>query len=127
MNSAEVVSYRIDFAVRRKSENGEGRDPGSQVSENAPRIARLLALALRMERLIRERKIQDYATAARLGRVTRARLTQITKLLHLAPDIQEEILFLPQTCGLNERNLRAIVGPVGWEEQRSLFRQLLRR
>jgi len=29
--------------------------------------------------------------------VTRARITQIMKLLNLAPDIQEEILFLPRT------------------------------
>src|SRR3712207_3152134 len=32
---------------------------------------------------------------ARLGHVTRARVTQIMNLLNLAPDIQEAILFLP--------------------------------
>jgi hypothetical protein len=31
------------------------------------------------------------------GRVSRARLTQVMDLLLLAPDIQEEILFLPAT------------------------------
>jgi hypothetical protein len=53
--------------------------------------------------------LRDYAELARLGRATRARITQITKLLHLAPDIQEQILFLPNIQGLNERNLRSIV------------------
>ena len=33
----------------------------------------------------------------RLGHVSRARITQIMNLLHLAPDIQEDILFLPKT------------------------------
>lgn len=38
---------------------------------------------------------RDYADLARLGHVTRPRLTQIMELFLLAPDIQEEILFLP--------------------------------
>jgi hypothetical protein len=37
--------------------------------------------------LVRTGVVRDYAEAARLGRVTRARMTQITKLLDLAPDI----------------------------------------
>jgi hypothetical protein len=32
---------------------------------------------------------------ASLGQVTRARICQIMNLLHLAPDIQEALLFLP--------------------------------
>ena len=60
-----------------------------------PRIARLMALAIRFEGLLRDETIRDYAELARLGRVTRARMTQIMKLLDLAPDIQEQILFLP--------------------------------
>ena len=35
------------------------------------------------------------AEPARPGRVTRARLTQIMNVLNLAPDVQEEVLFLP--------------------------------
>jgi hypothetical protein len=30
-----------------------------------------------------------------LAHVTRARITQVLNLLHLAPDIQEELLYLP--------------------------------
>jgi hypothetical protein len=51
---------------------------------------------------LRDETIRDYAELARLGRVTRARMTQIMKLLDLAPDIQEQILFLPLT-GIVER------------------------
>lgn len=50
------------------------------------------------------------AGLARLGHVTRARVTQIMNLLNLAPDIQEEILFLPRTLKgrdpIRERHLR---------------------
>ena len=64
---------------------------------------------------------------ARRGRVTRARMTQIMKLLDLAPDIQEQILFLPPSSGLNERNLRPIVRRIDWNEQRRMFRELISR
>ena len=73
------------------------------------RIARLMALAIRFEGLIREEAVQNYAELAYLGGVTRARMTQIMKLLHLAPDLQEQLLFLTPLKGLNERNLRAVV------------------
>ena len=54
-------------------------------------------------------------------------MTQIMKLLDLAPDIQEQILFLPLIQGLNERNLRPIAGRIDWDEQRRMFQRLLDR
>jgi hypothetical protein len=89
------------------------------------RIARLLALAIRIDGLVRERAVPDYAAVARLGLVSRARMTQIMKLLDLAPDLQEEILFLPFDCHLTERRLRPIVQRVDWDQQRGLFRGLI--
>lgn len=59
--------------------------------------------------------------------VTRARITHIMKLLHLAPDIQERILFPPLIPGLNERNLRPLFRPVDWNEQRLLFQKIMER
>ena len=94
------------------------------VGELIPRIARLMALAIRFEGLLREKKIRDYADLARRGHVTRARMTQIMRLLHLAPDIQERLLFLPPIEGLNERNLRHVVSIVEWDEQRRMFREV---
>ena len=85
-----------------------------------------MALAIRVERLIRQETIRDYAEAAHLGRVTRARMTQIMQLLNLAPDLQEQILFLPLSQGLNERNLRPIASRIDWDEQRRLFQDLTR-
>jgi hypothetical protein len=60
-----------------------------------PRVAKLMALAIRFDRLIREGKVADRSELARLAHVTQPRMTQIMNLLHLAPDIQEDILFLP--------------------------------
>jgi len=86
-----------------------------------------MALAIRFEGLLQEGTIWDYTELARLGRVTRARITQIMKLLHLAPDIQEQILFLPNIRGLNERNLRPIVSRIHWNEQRRMFQKMTAR
>jgi hypothetical protein len=86
-----------------------------------------MALAIRFEGLLRSETIRDYAELARLGRVTRARMTQIMKLLDLAPDIQEEILFLPFLSGLNERNLRSIVSKIDWDQQRRMFQEITDR
>jgi hypothetical protein len=83
-----------------------------------------MALAIRFEGLLREETIEDYAELARLGQVTRARMTQIMKLRHLAPDIQEQILFLPNLRGLNERNLRPVVSRIDWDGQRRLFHRI---
>ena len=56
--------------------------------------------------------MRDLAEIARHGHVTRARVTQIMNLLHLAPGSQEAILFLPRVeygrDPLSERDLRTI-------------------
>jgi hypothetical protein len=130
MNSNQGVTYALDFSAGRKSRRENriasfGSD--AQDGERAvavPRIARLMALAIRFEGLVREERVQDYAELARLGQVTRARMTQIMKLLDLAPDIQEQLLFLPPVKGLNERNLRPVVTQIDWRRQRRLFQKL---
>lgn len=97
--------------------------------ERVPRLARLMALALRFESLVRAGEIETYAVLARLGRVSRARVSQITNLLHLAPDIQEEILFLRRTERGRDRphlrQLQPIAAVWDWQEQRRLWQKLL--
>jgi len=72
----------------------EGPAPAAPPIGRVPRISRLVAFALKIEKLIDAGEIADMADAARLGHVTRARMTQIMNLLLLAPDILEELLFL---------------------------------
>jgi len=87
-----------------------------------PRVTKLLALAHRFQQLLRDGTVKDYAELARLGRVTRARITQIMNLLNLAPEIQEEILFLPPVLNgrdpITERQVRQIVAISNWQKQR---------
>jgi hypothetical protein len=87
-----------------------------------PRVAKLMALAIRFEGLIRDGVVKDQAELARLGHVTRARLSQIMGLLSLAPDIQEAILWLPAVQSgrqaVTERDLRPIAGELDWGRQR---------
>ena len=118
MKSGQEITYAFDF---RPVKSSDGQP--SMVGDPIPRIARLMALAIRFEGLLREKKVRDYADLARRGHVTRARMTQIMKLLDLAPDIQEQILFLPDIKGLTERNLRPIVRRIDWREQRRLFQK----
>ena len=90
-----------------------------------PRVARLLALAHRFENLIRDGEVRDYAELARLGHVTRARLSQVMNLLNLAPDIQEAILVLPPVTNgqdpIYERQLRPIMAVLDWKKQRRMW------
>ena len=93
-----------------------------------PRIARLLALALRLEQLVRAGAVADYAALATLGHVSRARISQIMNLLLLAPDIQEALLFLPLTQRgrdpLHLRQLQPLATLLDWRQQRRRWREL---
>lgn len=94
-----------------------------------PRITRLMALAIRCDRLIREGEIADYAELARLGHVTRARVTQIMNLLLLAPDIEEATLCLPRIELGDDtiilREMQKIAARSDWRRQRGLWRRML--
>ena len=87
-----------------------------------------MALAIHLEALIHSEKVPSYAVAAKLAHVTRARMTQISQLTLLAPDIQEVILHLasvesgPDT--VTERDLRSIVAECSWDKQRQMWRRL---
>lgn len=53
-----------------------------------------MALAIQFNEIICSGEVKDQAELARLGRVSRARLSQIMNLLNLAPDIQDQLLWL---------------------------------
>jgi hypothetical protein len=71
----------------------------------------------------------DQTERARFGPVSVSRLMQIMNLLNLAPDIQEELLFLePSARGreaVTERHLREIAADESWDSQRGRWRSLL--
>lgn len=92
-----------------------------------PRVSRLMALAIRLERLLHTGEVSDVTELARLGHVSQPRMTQILNLTLLAPDIQEELLFLPRlTAGkpaLHEKMVRPITLETDWEKQRAMWRK----
>lgn len=87
----------------------------------------VLALALQFQEMIDRGEVCDYADLARLGCVSRDRISQIMMLVWLAPDIQEAVLRLPPYSGrapFSEAALRRIAKIVRWKEQRTASREL---
>jgi hypothetical protein len=120
------------FHVARRGKRTELR-PGPATASprgRVPRVSRLMALALKFEALIREGAVADQAELARLGHVTRARLTQVMNLTLLAPDIQEALLFLPPVERGRDRiivrSLQPITMALDWRKQRKMWAALAR-
>lgn len=122
------VHFHRGRRTRKVIEPGPPTEPDPTPEGTIPRIARLMALALRFDRLIKAGEVADQADLARLGHVTRARVTQIMNLLQLAPDIQEAILFLPRTVKgrdpIREIMVRPIAAEPNWRKQRQLWKCL---
>ena len=126
MTTPLTVELDVHFDQRGKGARKviqEGPNPAHVTSRGRlPRVTRWMALAIRFQQLLQQGEIANYAELARLGHVSRARITQIMNLLLLAPDIQEELLFLPRIKqGRDPITLKMLVSialePL-WEEQR---------
>lgn len=131
--NALTVQCQLHVQRKRKGRVAleEGPAPEPLPAGRVPRIARLLALAHRFERLLADGSVRDYAELARRGGVTRARLSQIMNLTLLAPDIQESILFLPRTTRGRDpvqlRHLQPIALTPSWSAQRKMWRAIVLR
>lgn len=90
-----------------------------------PRISKLMALAIRMDKLLRTGEVRDLAELARLGHVSQPRVTQILNLTLLAPEIQEELLHFPLVKtgkpGIHEKMVRPIAAEMDWDRQREMW------
>jgi hypothetical protein len=135
MNDGVTLDFTVHFTTGRTGQrvlNAGVKPPSASVPEGrVPRVSRLMALAIRFDNLVRLGEVADFADIAELGQVTRARVSQIVNLLNLAPDIQEELLFLPSVAGdreaICERDIRAIAGVPDWMKQRELWRKRSQR
>src|SRR5450755_1953693 len=117
-------TWNVNFETQRKGQrviSTEKKSPALPAGR-IPRISRLMALAHHLELLVVTGQVKDYAELARLGHVSRARITQIMNLLLLAPEIQEEILFLPKTVAGHDpiklRHLQGVGMERDWGRQR---------
>ena len=115
---ATTASYSVQFRKRPRGRSQHEQEPPTG---RVPRVTRMLVLAHRIDGMIRAGEIKDWAEAARLVGVTRARMTQIANLLLLAPHIQESLLAVsPVVTGddqVSERALRSVVSEATWEHQ----------
>ena len=85
------------------------------------RSARMLALAHHISRLVEAGDLTGYAEAARILGLTRARLTQVMKLLLLSPEIQGQVLL--GRLDWTERRLRQLVREASWSRQIAILAQ----
>lgn len=131
MSQSLTITKEVHFRPGRGSRKLLVEGPRPTAAEpigRVPRVARLMALAIRLDRLLQAGELADYADIARLSHVTRARVTQIMTLLSLAPDIQERLLFLPRTRTgrdpIKEKMVRAIATVLDWRKQRRLWQTM---
>ena len=94
-------------------------------SGRIPRIAKLVALANRMQSMIDSGEVESFQQLAELGRISQPRMTQIMSLLNLAPDILEDLLYLPEViqgkATIHERLLRPLTTEIDWKVQRRMW------
>jgi site-specific DNA recombinase len=118
------IGYTLPVVVRPGVSAAQTKHTG-----NVPRVSRLMALAVRLERLVAKGSTAGRGDLAAAGQISRPRLSQILRLRELAPAIQEEILFLPKTLTgrdpVTERALRQLTGIIDWDEQVKQFRCLM--
>jgi hypothetical protein len=111
----------------RRSTMREGQEPAvePQPAGRIPRIAKLMALAIRCDQLLRSGAVPDASALARLAKVSQPRMTQILNLTLLAPDIQERLLFLGPVeggkPGVSEKGLRRVCAEMAWGHQRAIY------
>ena len=133
MNTSTVIRVTLPFRRRGRTQEHDPT-PATETTKarlpRIPRIAQLLALARHIDDLVRSGTVGSYAAAARLGRVSRARMSQILALLNLAPDLQEQLLFLQRPSrGRTAPVLRQVLqvaAALDWDEQRWRWRRLQR-
>jgi hypothetical protein len=136
MNPPLIIECPIRFhrrgrGCRREIDNGTEPVATVRPRGRVPRISRFMALALRFEEYLRTGHFHSYRELARLGRVSRPRISQILNLLNLAPEIQEALLSLPRTehgrDAIILRALQPIASTPDWNKQRRLWAALQKR
>lgn len=131
MNKSVSVDFQFSVEQRgrgakKRIVEGTGTSGASKpLLERIPRISRYMALAIHFEDLIRRGIVTDYADLARLGHVTRARITQIMNLRLLAPEIQEELLLSEKNgddrMPIQLKSLQVLATICSWKTQRKLW------
>ncbi len=129
MSGPEVIHRRVVFQQVGRRRVLRRAEECPIINGRIPRVSRFLALAIRLDELVRHGHAANFSAVSRLGNVSRARVSQLMKLTFLAPDIQQDILFLPPVAKgrdpVTERDLRPIAAELDWTKQRALWARLI--
>lgn len=124
-----TATHKLEFKSGKRTAKTiveAGTQPEQPTPGRLPRISKMMALAIRLDHLIKSGQVTDQAELARVGHVSRARVTQIMDLNLLAPDIQEEILFFGDSVSVSavpiERSVRNIAKMASWSSQRRCWK-----
>jgi hypothetical protein len=129
-NSTVEIQFRL-HATGRPSRGLGPSDVPPPRNGRLPRVTQVMALAIQFQDMIQRGEARDYADLARLGCLTRERMSQIMELVWLAPDIQQEVLEFPPSGAvrfpISEVAVRKIAGSLAWDEQRHAWQTLKNR
>ncbi len=129
MNDKLTVNRSFHVQTRRSGSKSlaNGKAPTKPIGR-IPRITRLLALAHRCRDLVRDGVIINQSELTHYGQISTTRMTQIMWMDNLAPDIHEEILFLPNTVKgrdpIKEADIRPIAKTLDGKHQRKMWRAI---
>ncbi len=124
------VKRKIAFQGEVHKRRDAARDARVKLAQSGriPRIAKLVALASRMQSMLESGEVESFQQLAELGRISQPRMTQIMSLLNLAPDILEELLYLPEVmqgkAQIHERLLRPLTRELDWRVQRRMWARI---
>ncbi len=152
-NTAGSVAYReqtVEIALGPKGafENGNigiltRRVPAGQVVSavppprgkpkppkvpRTPRVVEFLRKAIGWQTLLASGEVKNQADIARREGISRVRVTQVMRLLRLAPEIQQHVLAMPETIlrpAISERALRSIARLKDVTDQTIRFQELI--
>ncbi|ACY13554.1 hypothetical protein [Haliangium ochraceum] len=124
-NGAIVVTGRL---FRHGGGNGRPHRFSGKPAPSVPpparrpaRVAQMLAFAHRVDGEVERGGFESRAAAARHYGLTTGRITQLMRLLWLAPDVQEDVLFLETIDGcepVSGQALEKLARIADWSEQR---------
>jgi hypothetical protein len=129
-NSAVEIQFPLNTTGPRRKESSPHEVNRSEIGR-VPRVTQVMALVIQLQDMIERGDARDYADLARLGCLTRERMSQIMELVWLAPDIQKEILeFPPNERGrfpVSEVAARRVAEKLDWAEQRGLWSNIKKK
>jgi|SRR5277367_735958 len=129
MNSSSI-QFSLRGHAQRRVEESNPQTTTVQDTGRLPRITEMLAMAHWFEEMIRSGEAKDYADVARLTCLCRERVSQIVRLVDLAPEIQLEVLYLQPVRGraypVSESAMRKIANTLDWNQQRRQWLEVKR-